>query len=133
MDCRDVSIGAWFEATIETATLSSKGSKSKSETAASSTGRVGRSGKRINGKVETESDTNGTVPLNSNSDEPSTSKTETEDPARNAISYHIKYEEWVHLTFKSMYRFISSLELPYLCGAFCSFNFVKPQHVNTHN
>ncbi|KAF5898010.1 E3 ubiquitin-protein ligase UHRF2, partial [Clarias magur] len=94
VDCRDVSIGAWFEATIETATLSSKGSKSKSETAASSTGRAGRNGKRINGKVETESDTNGTVPLNSNSDEPSTSQTETEDAARNDISYHIKYEDY---------------------------------------
>ncbi|KAF7697013.1 E3 ubiquitin-protein ligase UHRF2-like isoform X2 [Silurus meridionalis] len=92
VDCRDVSIGAWFEATIERVTLSNKGSKSKAETAASSTGRAGRNGKRINGKVETELDTNGAVPLNSNSEEPSTSHTEAEDPG--AISYHIKYEDY---------------------------------------
>ncbi|XP_060791993.1 E3 ubiquitin-protein ligase UHRF2-like [Neoarius graeffei] len=94
VDCRDVSIGAWFEATIERVTLSNKGSKSKAETAASSTGRAGRNGKRINGKVETEADTNGTMPLNSNSEEPSTSQTEAEDPGRDHISYHIKYEDY---------------------------------------
>lgn len=105
VDCRDVSIGAWFEATIEKVTLSNKGSKSKAETAASSTGRAGRNGKRINGKVETESETNGTVPPHSNSEEPSTSQTEAEDSGRDDISYHIKYEEWVHLTFKLMHRF----------------------------
>ncbi|MCI4386650.1 hypothetical protein PGIGA_G00064940 [Pangasianodon gigas] len=92
VDCRDVSIGAWFEATIERVTPSSKGSKR--ETAASSTGRAGRNGKRINGKVETESDTNGTVPLNSSSEKPSTSQTEAEDPARDDVSYHIKYEDY---------------------------------------
>ncbi|KAK3554882.1 hypothetical protein QTP86_000916 [Hemibagrus guttatus] len=94
VDCRDVSIGAWFEATIERVTLSNKGSKSKAETAASSTGRAGRSGKRINGKVETESDTNGTAPPYSNSEEPSTSQTEAEDSGKGNISYHIKYEDY---------------------------------------
>ncbi|KAK2827342.1 hypothetical protein Q7C36_018268 [Tachysurus vachellii] len=94
VDCRDVSIGAWFEATIEKVTLSNKGSKSKAETAASSTGRAGRNGKRINGKVETESETNGTVPPHSNSEEPSTSQTEAEDSGRDDISYHIKYEDY---------------------------------------
>ncbi|XP_026995726.2 E3 ubiquitin-protein ligase UHRF2-like [Tachysurus fulvidraco] len=94
VDCRDVSIGAWFEATIEKVTLSNKGSKSKAETAASSTGRAGRNGKRINGKVETESETNGTVPPHSNSEEPSTSQTEAEDSGREVIGYHIKYEDY---------------------------------------
>lgn len=121
MDCRDVSIGAWFEATIERATLSNKGSKNKAEPGASSTGRAGRTGKRINGKVETESDTNGNVPVNLNSEEPSTSQTEAEDPGREVISYHIKYEEWVNLPFKFIYRFHGPVYMLCVCVAFCHF------------
>lgn len=132
VDCRDVSIGAWFEATIERVTLSNKGSKSKAETAASSTGRAGRNGKRINGKVETEADTNGTMPLNSNSEEPSTSQTEAEDPGRDHISYHIKYEEWVHLTIKLMFRFNRQPYLPNIRTTFCRFKFVKAQRIKTN-
>lgn len=128
MDCRDVSIGAWFEATVERVTLSSKGSKSKAEPGASSTGRAGRNGKRINGKVETESDTNGNVPVNLNIEEPSTSQTEAEDPGREDISYHIKYEEWVHLIFKSIYRFNGTVYMLYVCDTFCHF-FRKAQCV----
>lgn len=120
VDCRDVSIGAWFEATIESVTSSNKGSKSKAETAASSTGRAGKNSKRINGKVEIESDTNGTVPQNLNSEEPSTSQTGAEDAGRDKIIYHIKYEEWVHLTFKLMYRFNRPVYLFYICAPFCS-------------
>ncbi|TSL04215.1 E3 ubiquitin-protein ligase UHRF2 [Bagarius yarrelli] len=94
VDCRDVSIGAWFEATIEKVTRSNKGSKSKAETAASSTSKAGRNGKRVNGKVEVESDTSVTVLLNSNSEQPSTSQTDVEDPGKDDVSYHIKYEDY---------------------------------------
>lgn len=120
VDCRDVSIGAWFEATVERVTSCNKGSKSKAETAASPTGRAGRTGKRINGKVETESDSNGTVPRRSNSEEPSTSQAEAENSGRGDVIYHIKYEEWVHLTLKLMYRFNRLAYLLHASATFCS-------------
>uniref|UniRef100_A0A672K840 UHRF1 tandem tudor domain-containing protein n=1 Tax=Sinocyclocheilus grahami TaxID=75366 RepID=A0A672K840_SINGR len=67
VDCRDVSIGAWFEGVIEKVSPASKGQN----------GRVGRPSKRTNNKLE-----------DTHSDQPSTSQT---DPPH--VSYHIKYEE----------------------------------------
>uniref|UniRef100_A0A8C1U1V7 UHRF1 tandem tudor domain-containing protein n=1 Tax=Cyprinus carpio TaxID=7962 RepID=A0A8C1U1V7_CYPCA len=84
VDCRDVSIGAWFEGVIEKVTPASKAQN----------GRVGRPCKRTNGKLDSEpssssssssTDTHSTA---LHSDQPSTSRT---DPAH--VSYHIKYEE----------------------------------------
>ncbi|XP_066501974.1 E3 ubiquitin-protein ligase UHRF2-like [Hoplias malabaricus] len=100
VDCRDVSIGAWFEGTIERVTTSLKGHKSKSETAPPA-GRVGRPSKRTNGKLESEpcpanSDSNGTAGagLNSDSEEPSTSQTDSTTHSRGNVTYHIKYEDY---------------------------------------
>lgn len=96
MDCRDISIGAWFEGTIERVTLAAKGHNSKTETAPT-TGRVGRPSKRTNGKLESEpcpaaSDSNGMAAagLNSDGEEPSTSQI---DSSTHDVIYHIKYEE----------------------------------------
>uniref|UniRef100_A0A8C1RNK0 E3 ubiquitin-protein ligase UHRF n=1 Tax=Cyprinus carpio TaxID=7962 RepID=A0A8C1RNK0_CYPCA len=85
VDCRDVSIGAWFEGVIEKVTPASKAQN----------GRVGRPCKRTNGKLDSEpssssssssTDTHSTA---LHSDQPSTSRT---DPAH--VSYHIKYEDY---------------------------------------
>ncbi|KAL6470638.1 hypothetical protein MHYP_G00217570 [Metynnis hypsauchen] len=99
VDCRDVSIGAWFEGTIERVTLAAKGLNSKAETPPT-TGRVGRPSKRTNGKLESEpclpaSDSNGTAGtgLNSDSEEPSTSQMDSTTHNKEDVTYHIKYEE----------------------------------------
>uniref|UniRef100_A0A8C2IDN6 E3 ubiquitin-protein ligase UHRF n=1 Tax=Cyprinus carpio TaxID=7962 RepID=A0A8C2IDN6_CYPCA len=64
VDCRDVSIGAWFEGVIEKVSPASKGQNGRAETARSTA-------------------------LNPDGSEPSTSKP---DPAH--VSYHIKYEDY---------------------------------------
>lgn len=104
VDCRDVSIGAWFEACIENVTQAPKGQITPPK------GKVGRPPKRTNGKLEAEpgqahfgvgqtTDSNrNNVVLNSESNGASTSQT---DPAAAAegkereedVIYHIKYDE----------------------------------------
>lgn len=99
VDCRDVSIGAWFEACIENVTLAPKELPSR--------GKVGRPPKRTNGKLEAEqgqgqgltADTNrNNIVLNTGSNGASTSQTdpvvatETKEKEGDVI-YHIKYEE----------------------------------------
>lgn len=103
VDCRDVSIGAWFEACIENVTRVSKGQTTPTK------GKVGRPPKRTNGKLEAElgqayfqgptTDSNrNNVVLNSESNGASTSQTdstaaaESKEREEDAI-YHIKYDE----------------------------------------
>lgn len=100
VDCRDVSIGAWFEACIENVTLAPKELPSR--------GKVGRPPKRTNGKLEAEqgqgqgltADTNrNNIVLNTGSNGASTSQTdpvvatETKEKEGDVI-YHIKYEDY---------------------------------------
>ncbi|XP_014883023.1 E3 ubiquitin-protein ligase UHRF2 [Poecilia latipinna] len=102
VDCRDVSIGAWFEACIENVTLSPKGQITPTK------GKVGRPPKRTNGKLEAEqaqahgqgqtTDNNRNNPvLNSESNGASTSQkdstTDTKEKEED-IAYHIKYEDY---------------------------------------
>lgn len=97
MDCRDVSIGAWFEACVEKVTRAPKGLITPTK------GKVGRPPKRTNGKLEAEqgqtTDTNKSiVALNPESNGASTSQTDstaatdTKEREEDAV-YHIKYEE----------------------------------------
>ncbi|XP_028273546.1 E3 ubiquitin-protein ligase UHRF2 isoform X2 [Parambassis ranga] len=104
VDCRDVSIGAWFEACIENVTLPPK------EQITPTKGKVGRPSKRTNGKLEAElgqaysqgqtTDSNrNNVVLNSESNGASTSQTDstaaTESKEREEdVIYHIKYEDY---------------------------------------
>ncbi|KTF74779.1 hypothetical protein cypCar_00048347 [Cyprinus carpio] len=96
VDCRDVSIGAWFEGVIEKVSPASKGQNGRAETAPPAV-RVGRPSKRTNCKLETEtsaapsssSSSSRSTALNPDGSEPSTSKP---DPAH--VSYHIKYEDY---------------------------------------
>ncbi|XP_011603223.1 E3 ubiquitin-protein ligase UHRF2 isoform X1 [Takifugu rubripes] len=98
VDCRDVSIGAWFEACIEKVTRAPKGLITPTK------GKVGRPPKRTNGKLEAEqgqtTDTNkNIVALNPESNGASTSQTdstaasETKEREEDAV-YHIKYEDY---------------------------------------
>ena len=103
VDCRDVSIGAWFEACIENVTRAPKGQITPTK------GKVGRPPKRTNGKLEAEqgqaygqgqtTDSNrNNIVLNSESNGASTSQTDstaaTETKEREEdVIYHIKYEE----------------------------------------
>lgn len=103
VDCRDVSIGAWFEACIENVTRTPKGQIMATK------GKVGRPPKRTNGKLEAEqgqahgqgqtTDSNrNNVALSSESNGASTSQTDstaaTETKEREEdVIYHIKYEE----------------------------------------
>uniref|UniRef100_A0A3Q3WJM6 E3 ubiquitin-protein ligase UHRF n=1 Tax=Mola mola TaxID=94237 RepID=A0A3Q3WJM6_MOLML len=104
VDCRDVSIGAWFEACIENVTRAPKGQITPTK------GKVGRPPKRTNGKLEAEqgqahgqgqaTDSNrNNVVLNPESNGASTSQTdstaakETKEREEDVI-YHIKYEDY---------------------------------------
>uniref|UniRef100_A0A667YDF5 E3 ubiquitin-protein ligase UHRF n=1 Tax=Myripristis murdjan TaxID=586833 RepID=A0A667YDF5_9TELE len=69
VDCRDVSIGAWFEACIENVTRAPKAQIPPTK------GKVGRPPKRTNGKLEAES---GQAPTATSSD----------------VIYHIKYDDY---------------------------------------
>uniref|UniRef100_A0A4W5M4U1 E3 ubiquitin-protein ligase UHRF n=1 Tax=Hucho hucho TaxID=62062 RepID=A0A4W5M4U1_9TELE len=82
VDCRDISIGAWFEACIDNVTRTPKGQNSKAPTA----GKVGRPSKRTNGKLET--DGPGAGSSTSQTDSTATDK-EKED-----VTYHIKYDDY---------------------------------------
>uniref|UniRef100_A0AAQ5Y511 E3 ubiquitin-protein ligase UHRF n=1 Tax=Amphiprion ocellaris TaxID=80972 RepID=A0AAQ5Y511_AMPOC len=86
VDCRDVSIGAWFEACIENVTRAPKGQIMPTK------GKVGRPPKRTNGKNN--------VVLNSESNGASTSQTDSTATAPDSkereedVIYHIKYEDY---------------------------------------
>uniref|UniRef100_A0A3P8XQT1 E3 ubiquitin-protein ligase UHRF n=1 Tax=Esox lucius TaxID=8010 RepID=A0A3P8XQT1_ESOLU len=84
VDCRDTSIGAWFEACIDNVTRTAKGQSSNNK--ASTAGKVGRPSKRTNGKVEI-------VGLGAG---PSTSKTDstTADKEKEDVTYHIRYDDY---------------------------------------
>ncbi|XP_040013242.1 E3 ubiquitin-protein ligase UHRF2-like isoform X2 [Xiphias gladius] len=104
VDCRDVSIGAWFEACIENVTRAPKGQITPTK------GKVGRPPKRTNGKLEAEQgqahsqgqtidSSRNNVVLNSESNGASTSQrdstaaTESKDREEDVI-YHIKYDDY---------------------------------------
>uniref|UniRef100_A0A8C9ZDP3 E3 ubiquitin-protein ligase UHRF n=1 Tax=Sander lucioperca TaxID=283035 RepID=A0A8C9ZDP3_SANLU len=104
VDCRDVSIGAWFEACLENVTRAPKGQITPTK------GKVGRPPKRTNGKLEAEqgqaygqgqtTDSNrNNVVLGSESNGASTSQTDstaaTETKEREEdVIYHIKYDDY---------------------------------------
>ncbi|KAM3599831.1 uncharacterized protein V6R79_012356 [Siganus canaliculatus] len=104
VDCRDVSIGAWFEACIENVTRTPKGQITPTK------GKVGRPPKRTNGKLEAEqgqaqgqgqtTDSNrNNVVLSSESNGASTSQTDSTTAAEakereEDVIYHIKYEDY---------------------------------------
>ncbi|XP_057215821.1 E3 ubiquitin-protein ligase UHRF2-like [Triplophysa rosa] len=99
VDCRDVSIGAWFEGIIEKVSPATKGLNGKAETAPPAA-RVGRPRKQTNGKLDCEetlssTDSNGTSEkqINSDNSEPSTSKTVSTNSSED-VAYHIKYEDY---------------------------------------
>ncbi|XP_068430400.1 E3 ubiquitin-protein ligase UHRF2-like isoform X2 [Clinocottus analis] len=104
VDCRDVSIGAWFEACLENVTRVPKGQITPTK------GKVGRPPKRTNGKLEadlgqthsqgqtTDSNRNNVV-LSPESNGASTSQTDstaaTETKEREEdVVYHIKYDDY---------------------------------------
>uniref|UniRef100_A0A673WJC5 E3 ubiquitin-protein ligase UHRF n=1 Tax=Salmo trutta TaxID=8032 RepID=A0A673WJC5_SALTR len=84
VDCRDISIGAWFEACIDNVTRTPKGQNGNSK--APTAGKVGRPSKRTNGKLET--DGPGAGSSTSQTDSTATDK-EKED-----VTYHIKYDDY---------------------------------------
>ncbi|XP_035524491.1 E3 ubiquitin-protein ligase UHRF2-like isoform X2 [Morone saxatilis] len=102
VDCRDVSIGAWFEACIENVTRAPKGQITPTK------GKVGRPPKRTNGKLEAEqgqthglgqtTDSNrNNVVLNSESNGASTSQTDSTAESKEReedVIYHIKYDDY---------------------------------------
>uniref|UniRef100_A0A8C7T5Z3 E3 ubiquitin-protein ligase UHRF n=1 Tax=Oncorhynchus mykiss TaxID=8022 RepID=A0A8C7T5Z3_ONCMY len=109
VDCRDISIGAWFEACIDKVARTPKGQNSKAPTA----GKVGRPSKRTNGKLEAEpgqgqshpssstdnSNGNNYSMLNSDSGPgtaSSTSQTDSTatDKEKEDVTYHIKYDDY---------------------------------------
>ncbi|KAM4635072.1 E3 ubiquitin-protein ligase UHRF2 [Polymixia lowei] len=113
VDCRDVSIGAWFEACIENVTRAPRGQTSPTK------GKVGRPPKRTNGKLEAEpgqtqtqgqtttTDSNRNNVLKSDSCGASTSQTDSMATAKCSttatgeakereedVIYHIKYDDY---------------------------------------
>lgn len=104
VDCRDVSIGAWFEACVENVTRAPKGQITPPK------GKVGRPPKRTNGKLEVEqgqggpggaggqtADASRNTVLNSESNGATTSQTDcTANPESREedVVYHIKYEDY---------------------------------------
>ncbi|XP_057674629.1 E3 ubiquitin-protein ligase UHRF2-like [Corythoichthys intestinalis] len=95
VDCRDATVGAWFEACVENVTRAPKGPVK---------GKVGRPPKRTNGKLEGEqgqqplssgqsTDTvrNNGNSVNSESNGGSTSQTDSNEED---VIYHIKYEDY---------------------------------------
>uniref|UniRef100_A0A673WK55 E3 ubiquitin-protein ligase UHRF n=1 Tax=Salmo trutta TaxID=8032 RepID=A0A673WK55_SALTR len=111
VDCRDISIGAWFEACIDNVTRTPKGQNGNSK--APTAGKVGRPSKRTNGKLETEpgqgqshpssstDSNNGNNDSTLNSDSgpgagSSTSQTDSTatDKEKEDVTYHIKYDDY---------------------------------------
>ncbi|XP_012685480.2 E3 ubiquitin-protein ligase UHRF2 [Clupea harengus] len=96
VDCRDISIGSWFEATIENVTHASTGLNSKAAVATAARG--GKPSTRTNGKLEVEQtiasrDNNCNSVLNSDINEPSTSQSDC-TLIQDKLIYHIKYEDY---------------------------------------
>uniref|UniRef100_A0A667Y6V7 E3 ubiquitin-protein ligase UHRF n=1 Tax=Myripristis murdjan TaxID=586833 RepID=A0A667Y6V7_9TELE len=85
VDCRDVSIGAWFEACIENVTRAPKAQIPPTK------GKVGRPPKRTNGN--TDSNRNNVV-LKLDSSGASTSKTDSTAAREEDVIYHIKYDDY---------------------------------------
>uniref|UniRef100_A0A8D3E4Q3 E3 ubiquitin-protein ligase UHRF n=1 Tax=Scophthalmus maximus TaxID=52904 RepID=A0A8D3E4Q3_SCOMX len=79
VDCRDVSIGAWFEACIENVTQAPKGQITPPK------GKVGRPPKRTNGKLES----NGASTSQTDPAAAAEGKEREED-----VIYHIKYDDY---------------------------------------
>uniref|UniRef100_A0A8C7KJ94 E3 ubiquitin-protein ligase UHRF n=1 Tax=Oncorhynchus kisutch TaxID=8019 RepID=A0A8C7KJ94_ONCKI len=78
VDCRDISIGAWFEACIDKVARTPKGQNSNSK--APTAGKVGRPSKRTNGKLEAE---------------PGQGQNSTAtDKEKEDVTYHIKYDDY---------------------------------------
>ncbi|KAJ8415600.1 hypothetical protein AAFF_G00425800 [Aldrovandia affinis] len=92
VDCKDLSIGAWFEASIENITHTSTEQNGRRITF----GKNGKAFKRTNGKLEADQshslDNNGNSAVNSDSG-PSTSFKDCTDSEED-VTYHIKYDEY---------------------------------------
>ncbi|KAJ8260567.1 hypothetical protein COCON_G00162900 [Conger conger] len=93
VDCRDISIGAWFEASIMRVTPASKGQNGRPSALA----QAGKPSKRTNGKLDLDqslsaTDNNGNSVFNSDS-APSTSHTDCRDNEEE-VAYHIKYDDY---------------------------------------
>ncbi|XP_015193555.1 E3 ubiquitin-protein ligase UHRF2 isoform X2 [Lepisosteus oculatus] len=93
VDCRDVSIGAWFEASIENVTRATKGQNGKA------TGKSGKMSKRTNGKLDQNHSSHGSNG-NSNGNSafnldtaPSTSYMDCLNSEED-VTYHIKYDDY---------------------------------------
>ncbi|XP_071378449.1 LOW QUALITY PROTEIN: E3 ubiquitin-protein ligase UHRF2-like [Centroberyx affinis] len=85
VDCRDVSIGAWFEACIENVTRAPKGQISPP-----TKGKVGRPPKRTNGKLEAEpgqAQNQGQIATSTDSNRNNVEREED-------VIYHIKYDDY---------------------------------------
>uniref|UniRef100_A0A672J8F8 E3 ubiquitin-protein ligase UHRF n=1 Tax=Salarias fasciatus TaxID=181472 RepID=A0A672J8F8_SALFA len=82
VDCRDVSIGAWFEACIENVTRAPKGQITPPK------GKVGRPPKRTNGKLEAEQSQQTSTSQTDCSAAPDSREREED------VIYHIKYEDY---------------------------------------
>ncbi|KAJ8401938.1 hypothetical protein AAFF_G00375190 [Aldrovandia affinis] len=93
VDCRDISIGAWFEASIDRVTRASKGHNGKP----SASGLSGKLSKRTNGKLDIDQshsglDNNGNSVFSLDSG-PSTSHTDCRN-IEEEVAYHIKYDDY---------------------------------------
>ncbi|XP_073791703.1 E3 ubiquitin-protein ligase UHRF2 [Danio rerio] len=88
VDCRDVSIGAWFEAVIEKVSPASKAQKNKDSAAP----RVGRPRKNTNGKLDTEAQTS--TNTHTHTDSSTAADRLTTDSSTDRVSYHIRYEDY---------------------------------------
>ncbi|XP_055007257.1 E3 ubiquitin-protein ligase UHRF2 isoform X5 [Boleophthalmus pectinirostris] len=99
VDCRDVSIGAWFEACIENVTLAPAKAK------------IGRPSKRTNGKLEAELGQSLSIDSNRNNNVFNTESngattSQTDSPAtetRQDVIYHIKYDDYPENGVVEMY------------------------------
>uniref|UniRef100_A0A673YCF2 E3 ubiquitin-protein ligase UHRF n=1 Tax=Salmo trutta TaxID=8032 RepID=A0A673YCF2_SALTR len=94
VDCRDISIGAWFEACIDNVSRSPKGQNSTSK--APTAGKVGRPSKRTNGKLETEPG-QGQSHLSSsdnNNGNNSSSVLNSDNKEKEDVTYHIRYDDY---------------------------------------
>uniref|UniRef100_A0AAY4DSV1 E3 ubiquitin-protein ligase UHRF n=1 Tax=Denticeps clupeoides TaxID=299321 RepID=A0AAY4DSV1_9TELE len=97
VDCRDVSIGAWFEGSLENVTHAAKGPNNNKPSTVS-TARGSKPNKRTNGKLEIEHgtptlDNKSSSALNSDCSEPSTSQKDCPHSEED-VSYHIKYDDY---------------------------------------
>uniref|UniRef100_A0A8C8H2J1 E3 ubiquitin-protein ligase UHRF n=1 Tax=Oncorhynchus tshawytscha TaxID=74940 RepID=A0A8C8H2J1_ONCTS len=91
VDCRDISIGAWFEACIDNVSLSPKGQNSTSK--APTAGKVGRPSKRTNGKLETEPG-QGQSHLSSSDNNNNNNNNGNNSTSKEDVTYHIRYDDY---------------------------------------